>query len=171
MTGIFIRKPWPTSERAHRARSGTQRRIHRAAGTDEFIRPYRCGMAASRSRRIVGLLVLAVFGFLAAASLLSGITLGGKDVPSIQCGHWVPRPAVGGPFYENTVITGERTFFPLGVNCTYDSPDDSFGPQTVVNSSWPSTLSWLANTTIALFGATLAFCPRALSRRRPNANS
>jgi len=65
------------------------------------------------------------------------------------------------------VITGERTFMPLGVNCTYDAPADSFGPQTVVNSNWPATFAWLASSIVALFGATILVAPRAFSERRP----
>lgn len=110
--------------------------------------------------------MLAIFGFFAVASFLTGITLDGKEDPAIQCSRGTPLPENGGPFYEGTIITGERTFLPLGVNCTFDAPDDSFGPQTVVNSNWPATLTWLTSTAIALCGVTLLANPQAFSRSR-----
>jgi hypothetical protein len=74
-------------------------------------------------------------------------------------------------FYEDTVITGERTFMPLGVDCTYDSPDDAIGPQTVVNSNWPATVIWLASVVLAVCGAALLVNPDVFSRRRLGANA
>jgi len=127
-------------------------------------------MTATRSRRILGLLLFVVFGFFAGTSFAFGITLDGKESPAIQCGHAAPRPQAGGPFTEGTVITGERTFMPLGVNCTYDTPTDSFGPQTVVNSNWTATGAWLASSTIAVFGATISVALQASPRRRPIVN-
>lgn len=113
-------------------------------------------------RRIVGVLALLIFSLLALGSFLNGITLDGKEHPSIQCVHSTRLPETGGPFRENTEITGERTFMPLGVNCTYDSPDDAFGPQTVRNTNWPATVIWIASTAAALYGATMAFRPRTI---------
>lgn len=52
--------------------------------------------------------------------------------PATQCLHG-PVPELGGPFYEQTEVTGERSYFPLGVLCTYDVPGDDYGPQTVHN--------------------------------------
>jgi hypothetical protein len=115
--------------------------------------------------------MIVTFGFLAATSFLFGITLDGKEHPAIQCSHAAPRPEIGGPFYGNTVITGERTFMPLGVNCTYDSPNDAIGPQTVVNSNWPATVIWLPSAVLAVCGATLSVNPEAFSRRRLGANA
>jgi hypothetical protein len=125
---------------------------------------------ATRSRRILGLLLFVVFGFFAGTSFLLGITLDGKEAPAVQCGRSVPRPQAGGPFTEGTVITGERTFMPLGVNCTYDAPSDSFGPQTVVNENWPATVAWLVSSIVALFGATIMVAPRAPPKSRPMVN-
>lgn len=115
--------------------------------------------------------MLVTFGVFATASFLDGITLDGKEDPAIQCSRAAPRPEIGGPFHENTVITGERTFMPLGVDCTYDSPEDAVGPQTVVNSNWPATVFWLASTVLAACGATLSVNPKAFPRRRLEANA
>ena len=93
-------------------------------------------------------------------SFLTGITLAGLDPPAVQCTRNVPVPTEGGPFGMDTQITGERTFFPLGVNCTYDSPGDTFGPQTVVNSNWPATIYWIVSTGVALVGGVMVINPR-----------
>ena len=97
---------------------------------------------ASGLRRTIGVLVLLIFSLLALASFLTGITLDGKEHPTIQCVHTTRLPETGGPFRENTEITGERTFLPLGVNCTYDSPDDAFGPQTDRKSTRLNSSHW-----------------------------
>ena len=115
---------------------------------------------AFRLRRIVGVLVLVFFSLLAISSFLSGITLDGKEHPSIQCLHAAPRPDAGGPFLENAEVSGVRTFLPLGVTCTYDSPDDAVGPQTVQNANWPATVIWMASSAAALYGGSLAFRSR-----------
>lgn len=107
--------------------------------------------------------MFAIFGFLAAASFLSGITLDGKDDPAVQCSRSAARPGAGGPFLESTVITGERTLLPLGVNCTYDSPVDAIGPQTVVNSDWPATITWLGSAALAVLGAAVLATPQTRS--------
>ena len=116
-------------------------------------------MTSSLIRRVVGFLVLTVFGLVAVAALLVGVTLDGKEQPAVQCTRSAYLPEEGGPFRENTEITGERTFLPLGVNCTYDSPDDAIGPQTVHNTNWSATAWWIGCTAIALYGASLAFRP------------
>jgi hypothetical protein len=115
-------------------------------------------------RRLLGLVLALVFGALALSALLVGVTLDGKEAPAIQCTRSAPRPDAGGPYYESTVTTGERTWFPLGINCTYDSPDDAIGPQTVVNSNWPATFVWLASSGAAIFGMVLLLKPASPSR-------
>jgi len=117
-------------------------------------------MTSSRFRRLLGLLVLTVFGLLALCAFLAGITLDGKEVPAVQRTRSMHLPKSGGPFNEGTRVTGERTIMPLGVNCTYDSPKDGIGPQTVQNSNWPATTVWVGGTVIALYGASLVFRPR-----------
>ena len=117
-------------------------------------------MTSSRFRRLLGLLVLTVFGLLTLGAFLAGITLDGKEVPAVQCTRSMHLPESGGPFNEGTRVTGERTIMPLGVNCTYDSPKDAIGPQTVQNSNWPATTVWVGGTVIALYGTSLAFRPR-----------
>ena len=112
-------------------------------------------------RRLLGLALALVFGALALISVLFGVTLDGEEHPDIQCSRSAPRPAAGGP---STVTTGERTWFPLGVNCTYDSPDDYVGPQTVVNSNWPATFIWITSSGIAIFGAVLLLTPARFGR-------
>jgi len=133
--------------------------------------PYGGSMTASRFRRIAGVLVFTVFGLLAVNAFLFGITLDGKEHPAVQCTRSTHLPESGGPFYENTEVTGERTFMPLGVNCTYDSPDDAIGPQTVQNANWPATVVWLGSTIITLYGASLAFRPRSIPETFPASTS
>lgn len=114
---------------------------------------------------MLGLSLIVIFGVLALSSVLVGVTLDGKESPAIQCTRSAPRPEIGGPYYESTITTGERTWFPLGVNCTYDSPDDDVGPQTVVNSNWPATFSFFASSAVAVLGAVLLRRPGRDSRR------
>lgn len=72
--------------------------------------------------------------------------------------HALDAPAgIRRPVLREHVVTGERTFMPLGVTCTYDSPDDAIGPQTVQNPNWPATAFWVGSTIMALYGASLAF--------------
>jgi hypothetical protein len=115
-------------------------------------------------RRLLGLVLALVFGALALSAVVIGVTLDGKEAPAIQCTRSAPRPDAGGPYYESTVTTGERTWFPLGINCTYDSPDDAIGPQTVVNSNWLATFVWLASSGAAIFGMVLLLKPARPSR-------
>jgi hypothetical protein len=115
-------------------------------------------------RRLLGLVLALVFGALALSALLVGVTLDGKEAPAVQCTRSAPRPDAGGPYYESTLTTGERTWFPLGINCTYDSPDDAIGPQTVVNSNWPATFIWLASSAVTIFAMVLLLKPARPSR-------
>lgn len=100
------------------------------------------------------ILIFALLGF----SLLL-ITFGwiqdGWELPSTQC--WgLPKPESGGPFYESTRVTGARTFFPLGIDCTYDVDGDDYGPQTVHNyNAVPSALLALSVLGAVLVGASL----------------
>lgn len=70
----------------------------------------------------------------------SGTTLGGLDPPSSQCAASVDVPTEGGPYYEDATVTGAATYFPLGMICIYDSPNDSVGPQTVDHQNWVETV-------------------------------
>jgi hypothetical protein len=128
-------------------------------------------MTSSRFRRILGLLVLTVFGLLALGAFLVGITLDGKESPAVQCTRSRHLPESAGSFNEGTRVSGERTFMPLGVNCTYDIPNDAIGPQTVQNSNWPATMFWVGGTLIALYGASLTFRPRTNPETRPARDS
>ena len=128
-------------------------------------------MTSSRLRRLLGLLVFTVFGLLALGAFLTGITLDGRELPAVQCTRSMHLPESGGPFNEGTRVAGERTFMPLGVNCTYDSPRDAIGPQTVRNSNWTATTVWVGGAVIALCGASLAFRPRTNPETRPARDS
>ncbi|MBC7724957.1 MAG: hypothetical protein H7146_09460 [Burkholderiaceae bacterium] len=126
-------------------------------------------MGSSIRTRIFGLLLLVVFGTVGTGSFLSGIALDGMDPASVQCLSGSPRPGVGGPYRENAAIDGQFTFFPLGVTCVFDSPDDSVGPQTVANGNWPATFLWAGSTVVALSCATVLIRPGILTgagRRR-----
>ncbi|KQP01848.1 hypothetical protein [Leifsonia sp. Leaf264] len=116
-------------------------------------------------RMLLGLVLVLVFGALALVSLAFGVTLDGKGDPAVQCTLSAPRPEVGGPYFESTITTGERTWFPLGVNCTYDSPDDEVGPQTVVNSNWTATGVCLASSILTLVGMKLLLRPAPPTKR------
>lgn len=128
-------------------------------------------MTRSWRRRLVGVILCAVFGFFALTSFATGVTLDGIDAPAAQCLRNAPRAAEGGPFYENSRVTGKRTFLPLGINCTYESRTDSYGPQTMVNSNWPATIAWITCTVIALFGAILLVNPKIGSGQKLRADA
>jgi hypothetical protein len=104
-----------------------------------------------RLRRVLAAGVLTVSVFYAGAAFLTGITLDGMDAPAVQCTRNAPVPEHGGPYTEATVVTGARTFLPLGVNCGYDAPGDGYGPQTVVNSNWGATFFWIGCIVVAIY--------------------
>ncbi|MBF4635065.1 hypothetical protein ITJ38_11680 [Agreia pratensis] len=106
-------------------------------------------------RVLFGLALVVFFGATALAAVAFGVTLDGRESPAIQCTKSAPRPEVGGPYLESTVVTGERTWLPLGVDCTYDSPDDEVGPQTVTNSNWVATVMAVACSALAVYGVVM----------------
>ncbi|WP_368498793.1 hypothetical protein [Herbiconiux sp. A18JL235] len=87
---------------------------------------------SARGHRVVGWLFIVVFGIVVVLMLLLGRVHNGWAPAEVQCYHG-PFPTVGGPYYENTEVSGGVSLFPLGIDCTYDSPDDAIGPQTVHN--------------------------------------
>lgn len=75
---------------------------------------------------------------LTLSSIALGWSFDGADPPDSQCLRG-PAPDAGGPFYEATRVTGEVSFLPLGVHCTYDVDGDNFGPQTIHHYNGPAT--------------------------------
>ena len=68
--------------------------------------------------------------------------MNGWDPLGIQCIYVDDQPRVGGPYLEDSKISGNWTQFPFGIDCTYDSPTDDFGPQTVSHPDWPATITF-----------------------------
>lgn len=80
-----------------------------------------------------------VFGLIALAAVAVGMNIDGHSDPSTQCWRSTEVPKIGGPYFESSIVTGARIFFPLGIICTYDSPDDAVGQQSVQHSQWLPT--------------------------------
>lgn len=123
-------------------------------------------------RRLVGVALVLVFGLFGLMALATGVTLDGKEAPGMQCSSGIgPRPSVGGPYYEQTKVTGERTWFPLGMACTYDAPDDGVGPQTVITAHWVPTVIWIGSSILVVLGLVLLVRPDLVARRRRTVTS
>ncbi|WP_306896162.1 hypothetical protein [Agromyces albus] len=91
---------------------------------------------------------------IAVLTLATGWIHDGWNVPTIQCLS-APYPASGGPFHEGTDVSGHATLFPLGLDCTYDVPGDAFGPQTIHNYRFDSTLVLVVSLSAVVGGALL----------------
>jgi hypothetical protein len=102
--------------------------------------------------RIIGWIVVVLFSLVALMLLAVGWVHDGWAPPGIQCISG-PYPDMGGPFYETTEISGTRTWFPLGVDCTYDVAGDGFGPQTVHNYYVPSSITLVVSLLAVAAGA------------------
>lgn len=85
----------------------------------------------TRPERWVALLASLLVLCVAAAI---GLNPGGRHSPDSQCAQLAP-PSTGGPYYEDSTVVSRRKLVPLGLDCTYDSPRDSVGPQTVEHTS------------------------------------
>jgi hypothetical protein len=90
----------------------------------------------SRPERWLALLASLVVLSVSAAI---GLNPGGRHSPDVQCTQ-LSRPLVGGPYYEDSTVVSQRKLVPLGLACTYDSPRDSVGPQTVEHTSLAATV-------------------------------
>ena len=120
--------------------------------------------------RLLGLALVLIFGLVGLIAIGTGVTLDGKESPAMQCTSGVgPRPSVGGPYYEQTKVTGERTWFPFGMACTYDAPDDGVGPQTVITAHWVQTVMWIGSSILVVFGLVLLVRPDFIARRKRTA--
>jgi hypothetical protein len=80
-----------------------------------------------------------LFGVIALFAVAVGVNIDGHADPATQCMRNSDVPKIGGPYFESTIVTGTRTFFPLGISCSYDSPDDTVGPQNVWHAQWLPT--------------------------------
>lgn len=95
-----------------------------------------------------------------AGSLVVGVNPGGRHAPNVQC-LLMPSPVVGGPYYEDSSVRSDPTFVPLGLSCSWDSPDDSVGPQTIWHPSIvANVVAVIALLAIVAFGAILLLGPR-----------
>ncbi|MCU1523479.1 MAG: hypothetical protein JWO18_373 [Microbacteriaceae bacterium] len=103
-----------------------------------------------------------LFAVIGLVSFFAGTTIGGHIPPSSQCSLSADVPDKGGPYYENTTVTGAVTYFPLGIVCTYDSPDDSIGPQTVAHRNWGETIV----SFVSLVGVVLGIVLGAIQKRQ-----
>lgn len=104
-----------------------------------------------------------VIAFLILALGSSAMVIG-KDPAEIQCLYTWEFPAVGGPYDEQTRIKGEFTYFPLGMVCSYDAPDDAVGPQEVSHPNWLATVVVAFSLLMAARSAVLVAKPEAFGR-------
>jgi hypothetical protein len=96
-------------------------------------------MASIGGRIAAWLVVLALLAVAFVGGILA-FTIDGLGPPSSQCARAQQLPTIGGPYYENAIVTGSPVWLPLGIACTYDSPDDAVGPQTVLHLQWVETV-------------------------------
>jgi hypothetical protein len=120
-------------------------------------------MSSVGGRIAAWLVVLALLAVAFVAGILA-FTIDGLGPPSSQCARAQQLPTVGGPYYENTTITGSPVWLPLGIACTYDSPDDAVGPQTVLHLRWGETVVVVAALGLAVVAG--GFAVGALPRVR-----
>lgn len=118
-------------------------------------------------RRVVGVALAVSFLAVAMISIVFGITMDGRDDLSTQCQRSSALPTAGGPYLEDTAVSGSPTFTPLGVACTYDSPNDSFGPQTIAHPDWPATVTGGTAFVLAIISAVVAIRVSSPLRGRP----
>lgn len=114
--------------------------------------------------RLLSAISVIAFSILGLGSFLWGITLDGWNAPEIQCSYALERPAAGGPYYERTRIQGDYTFLPLGMDCSYDAPDDDVGPQEVSHPNWLATIIAAFSLLMAARSAVLVVKPEAFGR-------
>ena len=113
--------------------------------------------------RVAGWLVVLPLLAVAFVAGILAFTIDGLGPPSSQCARATELPTVGGPYFENTTITGSPVWLPLGLACTYDSPDDSVGPQTVLHLQWGESAVVVASLGLAVVagGFAIGVLPRA----------
>ncbi|MFB2581354.1 hypothetical protein ACEXQD_08885 [Herbiconiux sp. P15] len=116
-------------------------------------------------QRTVGWVAIALFAVVAALLLAVGWVHDGWAPPDAQCISG-PSPDRGGPFYENTEVSGRVSLFPLGVDCTYDVPGDGFGPQTVHNYNAAPTITLVLSTLGLAAGVLLVVRANLIDRVR-----
>jgi hypothetical protein len=121
-------------------------------------------MSAS-TQRFAGWVCVIVFALLALLMFSVGWIRSGWVVPDMQCIDG-PKPEQGGPFYESTRIEGRRTYFPLGVDCSYDVEGDAYGPQTVHNYNAAPTVVLVLSVLGIVAGMLLITRARLLERVR-----
>lgn len=108
----------------------------------------------------MGLIVFLILGGIGVGAFALGLILDGTGAPTTQCERSTERPNAGGPYFENTVVQGSPTFFPLGIACTFDVPTDAVGPQQINHPNWTATIVCVVCTIGAAGGFLLLIAPR-----------
>ena len=116
-------------------------------------------------RTALGVVAIVLGVIVALLMLTFGWIRTGWEIPQTQCAQ-LPGPEQGGPFFESTRVDGSRTWFPLGLSCTYDVSGDAFGPQTV-NYYNPETSTILV---ISVAGVVFGVITVARARRETEGN-
>lgn len=144
-----------TSVSAGRPRLTLRRRRRTRDALSEHL-SWRSKLILVKSRRVgvLGWIAIIVFVPIAIVTFATGWIHDGWQAETLQC-LIGPYPTTGGPFHESTIITGQATFLPLGLDCTYDAPGDGFGPQTVHNYRFDSTLVLVISLFAVVRGALL----------------
>ena len=155
----------PNGNGPNRRRTTNPQGDDRAAMTVDPVAPRARNFARTVALGFLRAALFVVFGLISLAACAIGVNIDGHADPGTQCTRSSELPTVGGPYYESSIVTGVRTFFPLGIVCMYDSPDDSVGPQAVWHAQWLSTAVWVAFG-IASFGALAPMPKRFRSVRR-----
>ena len=88
--------------------------------------------------RAEALIVVLVCLVIAGGAVLVGTNPGGRHSALGQCLS-MSTPAVGGPYFEDSTVVPKQRLMPLGLDCWWDSPRDTVGPQVAPHHSWAAT--------------------------------
>lgn len=151
-----------------RRRSSSEQRAMRRPTVRSMLIGSLLGMVSGTTRRGLGWMLVILCLGTGLFWFHAGTSLGGLEPASSQCSTapTADRPTKGGPYYENTTVTGWVTYFPLAIVCTYDSPDDSIGPQTVHNQNWAETVVCLLSLLGVGLGVRLAIDGGRIAREK-----
>lgn len=92
---------------------------------------------------------------IAGGAALVGTNPGGRHSPLSQC-LYMSTPTVGGPYFENSTVVPRQHLVPLGLDCWWDSPDDTVGPQVAPHRAWAATAVLTLSVLVGVGAAVVA---------------
>lgn len=92
---------------------------------------------------------------MAGGAVLVGANPGGRHSPLGQCLS-MSTPPVGGPYLENSTVIAKPRLMPLGLDCWWDSPDDTVGPQVAPHRAWAATAVLALSAIVGVGAAVIA---------------